>query len=562
MLDLLATAFSAAINVGVLWWLSGRVLGVRVGWTRTIFVSLAVVAIAVPATNAIFDAAGGTPDSPAWVLLAFGSLVAAWLLGIELIALTVCEALVPTGATPGLLALVTGLPAAWRRSRRLAKIWRIMIRHGVTTIRPNDPDRQASLARALREALAEAGVTFVKFGQTMATRPDLLPAGLVRELATLQTDVPPAPWDQVEPVVTEALGQPYREVFSSLATEPMAAASVAQVYPATLRGGTGVVVKVQRPGAQEQVRADLDLVQRFADRLEARTSWGRSMRVAALARGFAASLEEELDYRIEVANTRAVASHEQHLRIPVVYPELSSRCLLVMERVDGVPLSRAHTRLTELTGTDRAARAHALFDGVMRQILVSGVFHADLHAGNIIVTGDGVALLDFGSVGRLDRPTRTALTMLLWAASREDPISATDALIATLDRPDGLDERALERSIGELLLRFRDGAFTGGTDGLFTDQLNLVVQHGFSIPPQLAAAFRALSALDGSLRLLDPDSDLAGLARDRLSTVLGKDLSLATVREALTDQVAAMLPVIQRLPRRLDRITESLESGP
>ena len=192
------------------------------------------------------------------------------------------------------------------------------------------------MARSLRLALTEGGVTFVKLGQMLSTRADLLPAPFVAELSSLQDDVPPEPWEAVAPVIEAELGRPVDEVFTEVDRTPLAAASVGQVHAARLADGTEVVVKVQRPHARRQATGDLDIVLRLAAWLDRSTSWGRRLGVRDLARGFAASLEEELDYRTEVANMRAVAATldpDGPVRVPQAWPELSGRRVMVIERL-------------------------------------------------------------------------------------------------------------------------------------------------------------------------------------------------------------------------------------
>jgi ubiquinone biosynthesis protein len=382
----------------------------------------------------------------------------------------------------------------------------------------------------------------------------------------------------VRPVLEESIGRPLDEVFAELDPEPLAAASVAQIHSARLIDGTDVVVKVQRPKARSQVTADLDILRRLAVRLERLTTWGRQIGAVALADGFARSLHEELDYTVEVANMRAVAA-EDDLVVPTDIHGLCSERVIVMTRIDGVPLSSAGPQLALLGADERSGLADHLLTGVLRQIFVGGIFHADLHPGNVIYIppGDGVvalrdeppspggragdlALLDFGSVGRLDRPTRNALVLLLYAVERKDSIAATDALIDLMDRPADLDDRALEREVGALLLRYGDGA-VGGTATMFGDLLDVVVRYGFRVPPQLAAVFRTLGTLDGTLRLLDPDVDMTAIARARGSELAQGLLGREAVKTQAEHQLATLLPILARLPRRLSRITEQLEDG-
>jgi len=563
------TFVAALFNVALLLYVTRRLLGVPLGWGRVAIVSLISSALINDATQLYLDTFQIDPITPTAAAVALTVVVVGCLITAQMIVLTVIEAFLPTSKVPSLSAVVTGFPAWVRRVRRYAAIWWILLRRGLTAyvgpITTSDLPHQTDLetpriARSLRLALTDAGVTFVKFGQMLATRADLLPPAFVAELSTLHSEVAAERWEEVRGVVTEAIPTPLDQTFAELSETPMAAASVAQIHAATLADGTPVVVKVQRPQARKQVTADLDILRRFAERLEQQTDWGRSIGAVALADGFAQSLHEELDYRVEVANMRGVAASSE-LIVPKPFEHLSSAEVIVMERLAGKPLSAAGPELAELSAERRQELAEALLRGVLQQIFVSGVFHADLHPGNVILTEDGLGLLDFGSVGRLDRSVRTALIMLVHAVEREDSIAATDALLGLLDRPAELDDRALEREIGSLLVRFGDGLAPGGTAALFTDLLNLVVRHGFRVPPQLAAVFRTLGALDGTLRILDPDIDFVAVARARGSELAQELTGPEAVKEQVEHQLSTLLPVLARLPRRISRISEQLEDG-
>jgi ubiquinone biosynthesis protein len=215
-----------------------------------------------------------------------------------------------------------------------------------------------------------------------------------------------------------------------------------------------------------------------------------------------------------------------------------------------------------MPGERRSEVAGELLAAVLRQILGSGVFHADLHGGNVVLRpDDSLALLDFGSVGRLDSTARDGLARLLAAIDRGDSISATDALITLLDRPAELDDRLLEREVGALVGRYRHGLGTLGATGLFPELFGLVVRHGFAVPPQLAATFRSLGALEGTLRLIDPGLDLVGAARAAGRDLIEERLAPAEVRAGLEEQLAQLLPVLKRLPRRVDALTGAAQDG-
>lgn len=585
-MDVLAYALAAAINVPLVSVVVRRLLGVPVGWPRTIVLSLLVLGMTsglgtwVDETLGLDVSSGENLGQTAAIL----SLATAWVIAAEVAMLAVLEAFVPTGSVPGPLALLRSLPARRRRAVRYTSIVRIAAAHGLGTYLRRSGAASAAgvpaskVARSLRLALTEGGVSFVKLGQMLSSRPDLLPEAYVDELSRLQDRVPPQPWATVREVLESELGRPVEEVFAEIAQEPIAAASVGQVHLARLVTGEEVVVKVQRANARRQTTADLDIILRLAARLDRSTDWGRRLGVRSLAEGFAASLDEELDYRVELSNMRSVAAGlaaagRDRVRVPRAYDAHCTERVLVMERMPGVAVSAAGDLLVDLPPEHRRALASDLLGAVLHQVIVTGVFHADLHPGNIFVARDGAAgqqdgtslgLLDFGSVGRLDQGARTSLGLLLAAVDRQDSIAATDALLDLLDRDeDGrLDDRRLERDLGQLLARHVGvGASTAGSAAMFLDLFRVVYRHGLTVPPQVAAAFRALGALEGSLAAISPGIDIVTEAREQGRDLVRTSLTPAELRTSLESQLATVLPLLQRLPRRLNKITEDVEAG-
>lgn len=564
------------LNTLLLGAVSRRLLGVPVGWPRTILVSAVLLGSAgaplqeMARRMDLVTAEGELVPGNELVVGSVLFLMVLWVIAAGLAVLVILEALVPTGSLPSPVAVVRSLPARRRRTSRYAAVVAVAVRHGLGQFlgrgaRPALGDDAPRVARALREAFTDAGVTFVKLGQMLSTRPDLVGEQFARELGRLQADVEPEPWAVVEQTLREELGRPVEQVLPELDAEPLAAASVGQVHAGRLVDGTPVVVKVQRRDARAQVTADLDIVSRLARWLERRTEWGRSLGLTALAGGFAASLDEELDYRVEAGNVRAIAAaqrRESVVHVPHVHEELSGPRLLVMERVEGDPVSRSGARLDRLPAERRTELAQGLLSVVLRQVLDSGVFHADLHGGNVVLRPDDtLALLDFGSVGRLDSTARDGVARLLAAVDRGDSIAATDALITVLDRPAVLDDRGLERELGALIGRYRHGLGQLGASGLFPGLFALVVRHGFAVPPQLAAIFRSLGALEGTLRTINPGLDLMGAARTAGRDLVEERLAPAQVRAGLEEQLAHLLPVLQRLPRRVDALTDAAQDG-
>lgn len=585
----LLTAVSVLLNALLLGLVSRRLLGVPVGWVRTLVLSVILASAGLAVMSDVGTRLGVLTDAnevvPGHEALAAAtlSLILAWGIALGLGVLVILEALVPTGTVPSVTRFLRDLPARRRRTRRYSRIVALAVRHGLggflsSRARTDLGDQAPQVARSLREAMTEAGVTYVKLGQMIATRPDLVGEAFARELSQLQSEVPAEPWEVVRATLTTELGRAPEEVFAQIEQTPLAGASVGQVHRARLTDGSPVVVKVQRSDARAQVRDDLDIVLRLASWLDRVTDWGHSLDVRTLAEGFAASLSEELDYRTELANMRALtttatgasSSREGRttrqgagvtVRVPTAYEQWSGARALVMEEVQGRPVSRARDDLDRMPDRQRAALAEALLGSVLRQVVETGVFHADLHAGNVFLGDDGsLVLIDLGSVGRLDTAARAGIGRLLLAVDRGDSIAATDALLEVLDRGPHLDDQRLERELGTLITRAASLAGTG-SGGLFADLLSLVVRHGLSVPPQVAAVFRSLGALEGTLRQIDPGLDLVGASR-----AAGRDLARdrfapEALRATLEEELARMLPMLQRLPRRVDALAQSLQRG-
>src|SRR5690625_1806914 len=552
-----------------------RVVGVPTGWPRTIFVGLVMSAGMAVTVQYLYRAGtgdnhGGLEVAPGVAAL-FTALAIGWIFALGVGALVMVEAAFPTGSLPSPQSLFFGWKSRRRRARRYAQVLSIATRHGLGSqlrgFGGDSPGRAVKTARALRESLAEAGVTFVKLGQMLSTRRDILPAAFIRELETLQTQVTPEPWSVIEPAIADRLGRPIGEVFASIDPHPLAAASVAQVHEATLLDGTEVIVKVQRPKALNQVSQDLDIILRLAAWLNKTTVWGKNLGVNALARGFADSLEEELDYRIELDNMTSIEhslrrSGRFDVTVPHGYPELSGERLLVMDKLPGQPVAQAGALLEELSSAERARLATTLLGATLQQIIGEGTFHADLHSGNIFITPEGsLGLLDFGAVGRLDPGTQTSLGLMLYSIDQNDSAGATDALIELLGRPDGLDDREVERAVGALLLRYGGGGRSAQGQKRFDDLFTLALATRLSVPAPLSAAFRAMASVEGALLTIDPSFDVVTVARQEGNRLVRSKLKGTKITEELQRRVLQLLPMMDRMPRRINKITEDLEHG-
>lgn len=562
------TAIVAAVGVGIfilaLNSVVQRVLAVHIGRIRA---TLAAV-IGLGAELGFESQVIWTRPEPTLVFVPL-QIGIVFLVAIAFV--VVSDFLLPTGTWPRPDQWWSALRGRVGRARRYSQITRIAAKHGLLSIRrfgsrqAASEVRQRGLAHSLRLALQEAGVTFVKLGQQLSTRNDLLPPEYLTELTHLQQDVASVPWAQIEALLTDELGAPPQDVFADLTHEPLAAASIAQTHRGRLKNGTEVIVKVQRPGIRPIVERDLDIAIRLAETLHTSTSWGRALGVVELVQGFATALLEELDFRIEARNIAAVAAAtSQHpapeLVIPAHFPELSTERVLVIELLRGDTLSKPGS-VSDRTSQQRQHDATALFEFLLREIVLDGVFHADPHPGNILVLDDGrLGLIDFGSVGRIDRQLRAALRRLFLAVERADPQQLFDALFDLVLRPDELDEQRLKRDLGQFMARYL-GIGAAMDLAIFTELARLSSTYGLTVPSEIASAFRAFGIMEGTLRTLAPSFDMMTQAQDFATTHLGSQLSPSALRETVTDELAAVLPVLRRLPRHVDQIASALEDG-
>ena len=566
-------AFVFAVAVG---FATRSLLGTNVGWLRTFLVGLLVFVASGPfsffvSSQARVVTSDGALRAPAVVVVLFVALSFGWVFAFAIGLLVATEALWPTTAGNPLDA-IRGALHRRRRTKRYLQILTLLSTHGIGWIlherpglTPRAQGERGGTPAALVAAINEAGVTFVKLGQLLSTRHDLLPRQYTEALSSLQSQATTLPWPEIKAVIEAEIGAPLGTVFARVDEEPLAAASVGQVHAGELIDGTRVVLKVQRPGAAAQVAADIDIIVRLAQRIENQASWGRDFGVVALAEGFARSLREELDYRIEFASTqqigRVVASSAaaEILVVPKVYAAASSRRLLTMDLIDGVPLNAAEERLAELWPEERQALAATLLDAVLEQVIVTGIFHGDLHPGNLMLQEDGrLGLIDFGHVGVLERSMREGLVTLLLAAANDDDIATTDALLLVVVAPADTDLSGLQREVGRMLTLAK---YSGPESSIFASMLDIVREHHLAIPAPLSTALRTLVTLEGSLAILDPDFDMVETALARVPHFLRRLVTPRSLLGSVQAQGAVLRATARRLPRRLESISAGLENG-
>jgi len=536
-----------------------RLLGVRLGWWRAVLVAWLGLATAGIFLTALNRANNGRPP-PLLLVVGVGLLaMMAWAGVFELLSSSL-----PEPARQSLTNPIKTFRGQLARGRRMTEIVAIAGRSGLARFgRRHSPEPQGSATgRSLRTALEQAGGVYVKLGQFLSTRPDLLPTEIIAELRHLQQEVTPVSLPLVDRVFVEELRVTPAACFAAFDAAPAAAASIAQVHRAVLFDGRRVAVKIQRPDVADRVRRDLDILIRLAARLERRTRWARDLRLSATMRSFAESITGELDFTAEARNLAAVSAATQgHPRfvVPLPVPDLTRRRVLVMDWVDGRPLTDA---ATSLTADDRKELARALLRCFLDQILVVGTFHADPHPGNLYLTGDRrIALLDCGSVGRLDRRQRSALQALLMAIAAQDAAQLRDVLRRITTVTGTIDGPLLERALGNLLAHhLTPGAPAGAA--LLTALMEVMREFRLALEPVVGGALRTLATLQSTFELLAPDLDLIEEAKSYGHTLLQppwSPTSPRSPRDELETILPTLIPMLLALPRRLDRIADAVE---
>lgn len=439
---------------------------------------------------------------------------------------------------------------------RAAHIATVMAKHGLQELfsRPDasDPSIRRPQAKRLRAALEELGPTFSKLGQVLSTRPDLLPVEYIEELAMLQSHVSPMPESEVVRVTEQELGVPWEDVFESIDPKPLAAGTIAQVHRATLETGDRVVIKVQRPTARAEIEQDLGLLEIFAQKVGQRPALNQVVNMEAVFKHLSTSLHRELDFHQEIENIglmQTVLADYDHLAVPSVHHKLSTSRLLVMEEIQGIPVTGAPE------GPERIEAARQLLESYYKQIMVDGCFHADPHPGNLMWWKDRIYILDFGMVGAVGADLREHLLLLLMALWKEDVDFLSDVTLmmtGSLDRSD-LDVPRFKGEIGEVMAKYRKAALAEMQIGPLLQEMSAIgFRHGVPLPASLTLAAKALAQVQLATAGLDPKLDPYEVA--------GKFLMRLTVkRMGAAFDPKTLLYQSQKLKVRAERVVEAIE---
>lgn len=421
-----------------------------------------------------------------------------------------------------------------------------------------------SRAMRVRMAMEELGPTFIKMGQILSTRPDLLPVEFIQELPKLQDKVPPFPFSDARRIIEEELQKPLEEVFPHFDEHPLAAASIGQVHRARTIDGEEVVVKVQRPDIRKTIEVDLEIMLHLATLMEKHLEGWDIHHPTKIVKEFARTLEKELDYRLEAAHMERFAmqfADDPTVYVPKVYNYVTTTRVLTIEYISGIKGSDIDRMEEE--GLDRCKIARQGFDLIMKQVFVHGFFHADPHPGNVFVLpGEVICYLDFGMMGRIDLKSRERFADLIMSIVNRDEADVTDALLklAILDKEP--DRHSLERDVADFIDQHCYRPLKEVELGKLLHQLlQMAARHGLGIPSDLFLMIKALSTVEGLGLLLDPDFDVIKQAAPFVRRIHLNRLSPQRIARDMADSGTDFFQLLKVIPGEVREILKLARQG-
>ena len=460
---------------------------------------------------------------------------------------------------------------------RLRTIAAVLVRHGFgqlvqlagLEVEGEVVNAKQPLARRIRLALSELGPTFVKLGQVLSVRPDIVPADVIEELSLLQDRVPPAPLEKVRGMLVAELGRDVEAMFAEFEEAPLASASIAQVHRAVLHSGERVAVKVQRPGIEQAIRSDLHILYSMAHLLTGRVELPAMYSPVEIVQEFDAALCDELDFLQEARAARRFRENfadVEGVHIPRVYAQHSTRRVMVMELLEGVAVSQLLGRggaprvLDEPDARDLMQR---VMDATYRQVFEHGFFHGDPHPGNMMRLPDGrLALFDFGLTGRITREMQETLMTIFTGLVFQDADAVAVALLRAGATEGPVDAKALRGEIERLMTKYHGASLRDlSNKSTLTELVGVAGRHRIRLVPEYAVLARAMSLIDGLGRELIPDLDIVTEVRPYAMRMLGHRLSPERLSgEAMRSIQQAQL-ALRDVPLQINQLMMDLERG-
>ena len=421
-------------------------------------------------------------------------------------------------------------------------------------------ESEVAPAEDLAKDLEKLGPTFIKLGQLLSTRADLLPGPYLEALARLQDQIEPFPYEEVERIVSGELGVRLSKAFADFDPAPLAAASLAQVHRANMRDGRAVVVKVQRPDIRDLIVGDLEALGEIAHFLDLHTELGRRYEFDNMLVSLRKSILHELDFTVEANNLHTIAENLAEfddIVIPEPIDDFTTTRVLTMEYISGKKITALNPlRLLEIDG---GLLADELWSAYLKQFLVDGIFHADPHPGNVFLTDDDrIALLDLGMVGRVTRTFQDNLLRLLLAISEGRGEMAAEAAIRMGEPKEGFDRPAFERRITDLVADNSDAVLSRMNAGKVTlDITKISADCWFRLPAEFTMVAKALMNLDRVVYTLDPNFDPNVIIRDRANEILQRNILKSVAPTNLLSGVVDLKEFAEKLPTRVNRILDA-----
>jgi len=421
-----------------------------------------------------------------------------------------------------------------------------------------EPTTFAIRARLVFEDL---GPTFIKLGQILSTRPDLVNVSFILELKRLQDNIPPFEFDEARHQIESELERPLNEMFEKLEETPLGTASIGQVYAARLKTGEDVVIKVQRPNVRKTIESDIDLMMLIAETLEARLRWVRAYDLTGILREFSKAIRKELDYSIELRNGLKFAEMFKDIPdvvIPQVYKNFSSSTVLTMERIRGVKINKAET-----IGCDRKKLAQVAFHAVLIMVFESGFFHADPHPGNIFaLKGNRIAFLDLGMVGHLDEGMRYRMADLIVALLERDIEEIGRNLMIIGIREEKINLQQFHGDISEVMdkvvgLPLEDIQFSE----IITDLLEGARRHHLRIPNEYSLMGKALLTIEALGKELDPELNIESEVAPFIQKLVMARYSTKHITRTLSRRLNEFYHWSHELPQHVMTILDDLQAG-